>query len=352
MRPWGRIVQVAFTYIGTIVGAGFASGQEILQFFTQYGGIATATIALATVLFIGFGIKLMLLAQKTGARSYEDLNRTLFGPGIGEAFSLFLMIVLLGTAGVMLAGAGTLFAEQLGLSYQTGLWITLVLGYLVLSKGMHGILAVNTVVVPFMLLFTAVVALSTWSLPNASNWLWLTSDYPLLQIWTAPLLYSAFNLATAQAVLVPLGTAIRDRGILIWGGVLGGAGIGLLLLAAHFALSAQMPGILQYEIPMGHIIRRLGAVVQFLYVLVIFGEIFTTFIADVFGLILQIEQRFRISRQAALLGILALSYGLSLVGFRPLLSFLYPLFGMVSLLWLGWILVRNRTGTSDRLPPP
>ncbi|MDO3677624.1 hypothetical protein [Paenibacillus ehimensis] len=31
------ILQIAATYTGTVVGAGFASGQSIMQFFTVYG---------------------------------------------------------------------------------------------------------------------------------------------------------------------------------------------------------------------------------------------------------------------------------------------------------------------------
>lgn len=34
MKSHVRTLQIAFTYIGTIVGAGFATGQEILKFFT------------------------------------------------------------------------------------------------------------------------------------------------------------------------------------------------------------------------------------------------------------------------------------------------------------------------------
>ena len=74
-----QIVRVAFTYIGTVVGAGFASGQEILQFFTRYGWLASLTIALSTMLFIWIGIKLMLMAHDLKAESYEDLNQVLFG---------------------------------------------------------------------------------------------------------------------------------------------------------------------------------------------------------------------------------------------------------------------------------
>lgn len=342
MRKGSQIVRIAFTYIGTVVGAGFASGQEILQFFTRYGWIASLTIALSTILFIWIGIKLMLMAHTLKATSYEDLNRVIFGPKIGNWISLFTMIVLFGITTVMLAGGGTVFEEQLHLSYQTGLLVTLVLSYLVLSRGIGAIMTVNSIVVPIMLLFSVVIVVYTWHSPSSGNWLRITTDDSLGKIWFAPILYTAFNLAMAQAVLVPMGASITKRSDLYWGGLIGGAGIGLLLLSAHYALSAQMPGIAQYEIPMGNIINRLGSAPQIAYLLVIYGEIFTTFIADAYGLSLQLQQRTKLNPKLLLLSILGLSYLVSQIGFKTLLAALYPVFGLISVVWLVLMIWRNR----------
>ncbi|NEW08656.1 hypothetical protein GK047_21915 [Paenibacillus sp. SYP-B3998] len=342
MRTGSQIVRVAFTYIGTVVGAGFASGQEILQFFTRYGWMATLTIALSCLLFVWIGIKLMLMAHDLKATSYEDLNKALFGKKMGNWISLFMMIVLFGITTVMLAGGGTVFEEQLHLNYQTGLLVTLLLAYLVLARGIGAIMTVNSIIVPIMLLFSSVIVIYTWHLPGAGNWLRITTDYSIGKIWFAPFLYTAFNLAMAQAVLVPVGASIQNRADLYWGGLLGGAGIGLLLLSAHYALSAQMPGIAQYEIPMGNIITRLGSVPQFTYLIVIYGEIFTTFIANAYGLSVQLQQRSKLHPKVLLINILGLSYVVSLIGFKVLLSALYPLFGVVSIAWLVLMVWRNR----------
>ena len=341
LRKFGQILQVAFTYVGTIVGAGFASGQEILQFFTRYGWPAAFSIALAAFLFIWLGTKLMLLARDTGAGSHEELNRYLLGPRFGRVFSLFQLAVLLGTSTVMIAGAGSLFQEQLGFHYQTGLLLTLFLGYGVLRKGMSGIVRVNTIVVPFMLLYVVLVFLGTQRLSTAGNWLVLPNEYPLLKTALAPLLYAAFNLATAQAVLVPLGAAFPDRKVLARGGVLGGLLVGLMLLAGHIALAARMPEIRQYEIPMAQLISQFGPLVQLIYTLVIFGEIFTTFVAGVFGLTLQLQQHLRLREPLLLLVLLAVCYAGAQFGFSSLLSLLYPLFGALSLGWIGLLMRRG-----------
>ncbi|WP_135554264.1 YkvI family membrane protein [Paenibacillus cymbidii] len=343
MKKTGQTIQVAFTYMGTIVGAGFASGQEILQFFTKYGWLAAITIAIASVLFIWLGTKLMVMAGESRTSSYEDFNKLLLGNRLGEWISLFMLVVLFGISTVMLAGAGTLFAEQLHMSYQAGLLVTMLLAYAVIAGGIRAIVAVNVVVVPLMLALTVVIVLTTAQLPGADNWLRLTSDHPLASVWLSPLLYVAFNLATAQAVLVPLGATIRDKSVLYRGGLLGGLGIGIMLLAGHVAMAAYMPGIAQFEIPMSHIVGRLGIVMQLVYAIIIFGEIFTTYVADVYGLTLQLEQRTGIGKYAIIALTLGAGYVVSQFGFGNLLSLLYPLFGAVSLLWFGLMLLRRRS---------
>ncbi|WP_199619670.1 YkvI family membrane protein [Paenibacillus alkalitolerans] len=344
MRRTAAVWQVAFTYIGTVVGAGFATGQEILQFFTKYGGVALFTILISTALFIWFGTKIMLLANEIGAKSYEDLNRHLFGGKIGEWFSLLLLIELFSVAVVMLAGAGSVFQEHLGQPFLLGVTVTLLLGYYVISKGMKGIVAVNTIVVPLMLVFTGIVFWNTVHLPEfaASGWATREDPYPPGRAWIAPLLYSAFNLASAQAVLVPLGASVKDRSAIAWGGLFGGLGLGLLLLAGHISLSVHAPAIFRYEIPMGLVVAGLGPAIHLIYLVLIYAEIFTTFIADVFGLSLQMEQRTRLKRNVLIVSTLILCFAVSFVGFKALLSTLYPFFGFLSLIWFGMVIARGR----------
>jgi uncharacterized membrane protein YkvI len=344
MKRTAATLQVAFTYIGTVVGAGFATGQEILQFFTKYGSIALLTILVSTALFIWFGTKVMLLAHDIGAKSYEDLNKHMFGPRLGEWFSLLLLVELFSVSIVMLAGAGSVFREQLGQSFLLGIIVTLVLGFLVITRGMKGIMAVNVVVVPMMLLFTGIVFYHTMQSPSFRTLDWLHQADPFApgRAWIAPMLYSAFNLASAQAVLVPLGSSIQDREAIRRGGVLGGLGLGVLLLIGHISLSAHAPVIFQYEIPMGLVVAGMGMAIHFIYLLLIYAEIFTTFIANIFGLSLQLEQRTRLKRQTIIICALLLCFGISFIGFKALLSTLYPLFGCLSLIWFTMVIVRGR----------
>jgi uncharacterized membrane protein YkvI len=351
MKTHLRTLQIAFTYIGTIVGAGFATGQEILRFFTRYGHWALITILCSTLLFIWLGTKMMILARRVRANSYEDFNRHLFGEQTGSIISLFTMVILIGVNSIMLAGAGAIFQEHLGFHYQAGLLLTVIGSYLLLTRGISGILHMNSTVVPLMLILSLLIVFSTMQLPGSGQFLFLQTDSSPFSAWLSPLLYTAFNLGMAQAVLVPIARETEDEKALLRGGILGGAGIGLLLLAAHFAMSSQMPGILQFEIPMGNIAFRLGAVVQTIYLLLIFLEIFSTFVADIYGVTAQLKQRLPLSQDLIIALLMLICYLFSQFGFSSLLSVFYPIFGGLSLVW-GFKLMRTPISPPPENPKP
>ncbi|AHV96908.1 membrane protein [Paenibacillus sabinae] len=339
MRQTLRTLQIAFTYIGTIVGAGFATGREILQFFTQYGHWATLTIILSTGVFIWLGTKMMILARRIGAESYEDFNCHLFGKNTGGIISLFTLLILVGVNSIMLAGAGAMFEEHLGLHYQTGLLVTLVGSYLLLRRGIAGILQMNSVVVPLMLSLSLIIIFNTIDHPEARHFISLVTERSAFSAWMSPFLYTAFNLGMAQAVLVPMARHTQDDRTLTYGGIIGGLGIGFMLMAAHFAMSAHMPGILKFEIPMASIALSLGTVVQFVYMLLIFLEIFSTFVADIYGVTLQLAQRLPISRSVITAAVMLTCYVFSQFGFSNLLGLFYPMFGALSLVWAVRLIV-------------
>ncbi|WP_254450328.1 YkvI family membrane protein [Cohnella herbarum] len=351
MKQWAKSIQIALVFIGTVVGAGFASGREVLQFFTRFGHWGPYLIIVSTLFFVWIGAKVMLLSAELKAKSYEDLNKYLFGEKTGRWVSHLMLVVLLGVNAVMLAGAGSVFSEHLNLSYQTGLIVTMFACFMLLRKGMNAILTINTFVVPLMIGFTAFLVIETLRSPSSGHWLKATSDVSPWAAWLSPFLYAAFNLSMSQAVLVPLGSAIGDAKILRRGAWIGGIGIGVLLLAGHIALSARMPGIAKFDIPMGGIALELGAWIHWIFVFLIFMEIFTTLVADIYGLTLQLQERTKASQWMLTVILLLLCFLAGQLGFGPLLSTLYPMFGLLSLGWL-FLISRDRARTSNPPKPP
>jgi uncharacterized membrane protein YkvI len=340
------ILQIAATYMGTVVGAGFASGQSIMQFFTVYGAFGGVGIWIATFLFIWIGTKMMILSHRIKASSYQELNNYLFGDIFGKIANILTFIILVGVTAVMMSGTGSIFEEQLGLPYQFGIIISILLSYLVMSKELNGIMAANSLVVPLMLFFMILIAIKVVGIDGigeATDWQKQMSLNHVKWI-ISPFTYVALNFAFVQAVLVPLGSEVKDESLLKWGGFWGGIGLGVMLFISHFAIHSRMPEILQFDIPMAEIIRGFGWFFHLLFILVIYGEIFTTLIGNVFGITRHIQSLYALPRNWVVLAILLICLLISQVGFTSLLTYLYPLFGYMGMILLIFLVVRRLPG--------
>ena len=83
-------LQVAFTYIGALVGAGFASGQESLQFFTVFGANGIIGAVFSGLLFGLFGLLVIKITSREKMSNYGQLLQYLFG----RKASVFLEVLL------------------------------------------------------------------------------------------------------------------------------------------------------------------------------------------------------------------------------------------------------------------
>ena len=66
-----RILKIGSAFIGVIIGAGFASGQEVLQYFTSFGHFGTLAAIIATALFAYLGMTLTKLGSQMRTTSQD-----------------------------------------------------------------------------------------------------------------------------------------------------------------------------------------------------------------------------------------------------------------------------------------
>ncbi|MEH7436564.1 GerAB/ArcD/ProY family transporter [Neobacillus drentensis] len=338
-KNWPAAFQIAAVYVGTVIGAGFATGKEIVEFFSRFGFFGFISILMSGYLFIALGSKLMRIAAQINAKSYQELNEYLFGKWPGRVINIFMLFMLLGVSAVMLAGAGAVFEEQLGFPKNLGVFLTIALSIIVMLIGTKGLFAVNSFVVPLMICFSLILMSYSIQMPNFLNkLLFIPHAEDGWKSVLAPFSYTALNLGLAQAVLVPVASEIKDDWTIKWGGILGGMALTLILIASHSTL-IMLPNLELYEIPMAIIMKNLAPFLYGVFVLVIYGEIFTSVIGNVFGLDRQLKQYMAIPTMVSVSSIFVVSYLISLVNYGTLLSYLYPLFGYICmtffvLLWM------------------
>ncbi|SMO73556.1 Uncharacterized membrane protein YkvI [Melghirimyces algeriensis] len=335
---WFTALRVGFTYIGTVVGAGFASGQEIMQFFTVNGLESVPSILMVTVLFSWLGIRMMVMGARLQAHSYEEFNNYLFGTRWGRWMNGFVGLILFGVTTAMMSGTGALFKEQLNSSFHFGVIVTSLIAFLIILRGMEGILNVNALVVPCMFAFTLVVGIQGMAVQGLDGFLAGQPTEGSNHWMVSAVIYVAFNLAMSQAVLVPMGGEINDEKTLRLGGIFGGVGLGMMLLATNFALALKSPEIFHMEIPIALVISTLGEGMKYFFLAVMWGEIFTTLVGNVYGLAANLVEVIPLQTNMLVAAIFILGYICSLIGFPVFVGWIYPFFGycgMVAILLLA-----------------
>lgn len=338
-------LRVAGTYIGTVVGAGFASGQEVLQFFVFFGNAGFFGLIVVTVFFILFGYMVMDLGSRIHAESHMDIVHATSGKMLGTFSDLLITIFLFGTLSAMFAGSGALMSQQFGLHPLLGGFLMAGLTILTVLSGFDGIVNAISLVVPFLLVTAIGVGIACLSVapdkipvksvaPNIGflrNWLW------------SAILYTSYNTVTSFGILGPLGARAKDRKAIVTGAVLGGVGLGLGACALFFALRHHFPASASLEVPMLYIAGKISPFVQILYGIVLLAEIYTTAVSDLYGFSARLSQ-FGLMDVRFLVIVSALcAFLLSLLGFSNLVRYFYPAMGYAGIIMLASLAINRKS---------
>ncbi|HEX3032972.1 MAG TPA: hypothetical protein VHS59_12190 [Bacillota bacterium] len=335
--------QIAATYIGTVVGAGFASGQEILQFFAAFGGWGLAGILAASLGFSILGAYILVLGFKVQASSHQPLFSLICGKIPGKLVDLVVTLFLFMSMVVMLAGVGAISREHLGLPETWGIAATLIVALITVLFGLQGVMTANSLIIPLMVILT--IGISCYSL-NYHGFVLsdLSRTAPQLAItgnWLlAAVLYLSYNLILAVPVLGPMGSHPPNLPFLISGGLIGGVVLGLLSLLQALVLMAHFPAVTQYQIPMLYIVRPYASVFRLLYALILWGEIFTTLISCVFGFAQRLTALGGVTFRQLAVGSLFVAALFSRIGFSTLVGTVYPLVGYAGLIFVLGLVYR------------
>lgn len=81
------VLKIAGVFISTVIGAGFASGQEIVTFFIRYGRSGLLGLGVAGALFILYGWGILSCVYKNKIRTYSEFTDQIAGRQAGRVLS-------------------------------------------------------------------------------------------------------------------------------------------------------------------------------------------------------------------------------------------------------------------------
>ena len=341
-----NVVGIALSFIGLLVGAGFATGQEVVQYFTSFGIPGMWGILVAGLVMTLAGTVFLQLGSYFHASEHNQVFRNITHPIISRILDVAVILTLFAVGFVMLAGAGSNMEQQFGWPAWVGSLLMLVL---VMVTGMFDVDKVSQVIgllTPTIII--AVLFVGTYTLlhmpenVDAAISASEAIESPIPFWLVSALNYNGLALILAVSMSLVIGgdnISPREAGV---GGIVGGAVYAVLMAIAGFSLLMNAENVGDSDIPMLTLVDNVHPVLGVIMAVIIYLMIFNTAIGMFYALGKRLssgnESKYRIIFIAGCLA----GFAVSFAGFKALMQYVYPVLGymgivLVVILVVGWL---------------
>ncbi|MGD9678389.1 MAG: hypothetical protein AB7V16_08600 [Vulcanibacillus sp.] len=328
-------LKLGILIIGTTIGAGFASGREVWEFFSSYGVKSTTGIFIFMAINTITSICIVSISYKHKTSNYYELLVVIMGRKLAKIFDIVIFFYLLSVSVVMFAGSGATL-EQWNFPFVIGIIVLAIAIWIIIISGVEGLIKINVLFIPLLLIVILYVTYQyVFLIPNYSGG-HIRSN---LKVWPSAITYSALNAISLLGVLSTIGNKIKSRIEIFIGGIFGGLSLGVVALMLNLSI-LKVEYVQQYEIPLFSLISKDKMFLLLIASITIWLAIYTTALSNIYSLVTRIQNRWtNLSTSKITFIIILIIAPLSFFGFSILVNILYPLYGVISLYLMATILL-------------
>jgi len=322
---------VAFMYSGAIMGAGFASGREVWQFFGVFGNFGYVGVILSAVLFMLMGFMTSRIARIVGI---SDTGKVVL-PGENRFLTSFVanfMAAILFVAFVTLTAAGgAIFNQQFGLSRIYGGAIVASLVIVTVIGGFDRVSRVSRFFVPVLMLMiifvSAAVIIQSGGITTAES---VFTASPFAGTWyLGSLLYLSYNLLVIIPIVSTASIRAKNKKHAYAGSLLGGAFLGLLAFLLLSAMITDMYFSNAMDMPMLALSERLSPLANIVYLCALAFAVYTSATINYYGVTVKLIKGGY--RKTKIILVALAGFALSLVGFSYIIAYVFPIIGYLGI---------------------
>ena len=343
-----NVFKIVFVIIGTLIGAGFASGQEIYVFFFSYGiegviGIIISSVVMGVLIYKTLGI-----INKYNINSYKDLLDILIKNkkenkyfNFKNIINLIINIFILVTFFIMIAGFGAYFEQQFGINSLVGSSILAILNFVIFLTSVKGVIKANELLVPMLIVFLVIIGfinIIDINIVKLGNYIIRTnqSNYILSAI-----IYASYNSILLIPVLITLKKYINTKKQILFISLISTIIVILLATIIFLILIRVDVDITKLEMPAVYVVSSIFKFLEIIYGFIILGSIFTTSISLGTSFLKNVSKNKKSYTQIATVMCIT-SVLISKIGFSNLINLLYPIFGYLGLIQI-WRISLTKT---------
>lgn len=346
-----RTFSIAMAFVGLTVGAGFATGQEVIQYFVSFGMNGIWGAVLAGIVMTIAGSVILQVGSYFLADEHRMVFRNVAHPIVSRFLDISVTLTLFAVGFVMLAGAGSNLEQQFGLPAWAG---ALIMTGVVLAAGMLDVEKVSQVIgaltpliivaVVFAFVYTMMhMPADTSHLSEAA----MAEDSPVSPWFLSAVNYNGLALLLGVSMSLVIGgnyASPKEAGI---GGLMGGALYTVMLIIAAITLYLNIEKVSGSDVPMLEMMNQIHPTLGVIMAIIIFFMIFNTAIGMFYALGKRLTASTDKSFRPVFVVVTLIGYGISFVGFDTLMTYVYPVIGyigmaMIVIMIAWWVRSRRR----------
>lgn len=322
-----NVIKAVCVIIGTIIGAGFASGREIYIFFNRFGKIGILGLFIASSLTGVVIYKVLTHLKKGKAKNY---NEYIEGFGIRkrvrEVLGIIINIFLLISFYIMTAGFSAYFKQEFNIPPISISIIMAVLCHFTFIKSIEGVTKINTILIPSLIVMIVILGVKNGfagiqeflyegHLENTKGWLISSIEY------------ASYNSILLIPILIGLRKYSKGKEKQI--SIISSLIFFTLAIILYTILLNGVNNIQNIELPLIYIINNFGSLYKYICGIIVVAAIFTSAIAAGYGFLENTAKTKKEYKTLATI-ICTSSILVSKIGFSYLVNLLYPVFGLIS----------------------
>ncbi len=327
-----KTVSLIFVIVGTIIGAGFATGKEVAVYFTRFGYMTIPCAIMCGVFFYYINYLFLRLHRVEKFDNYLDFSRKVFGK-FSSVVNLFLCTCFIILSGSMYAGINAMQFMLTGLSFPFFSLISALLCVRICVKGASALSNANLIVIPLVIVLTVIVCVKGVAQPSGYGFSVGMSSIPLSIIFC--IVYIGMNMVLSGIFLSIIGkeySAKQSKTASFVSSVM----ITLLIILISVCLFFN-PILLDVDLPLLELSYSMSHVWGIIFCVMTWLAIFTTLISSTFTTINMITMKK--NKLYIILIVVLLGYILSLFTFSKIVSILYPIIGVAGILFISTVAI-------------
>ena len=340
-----RALGISMAFLGVLVGAGFASGQEILQYFGAFGHMGIWASIISGLIMMVTGMVTLQFGSYFQSKEHMPVVSYIASPVLAKFFDYAIMITLFATGFVMLAGAGSNLNQQFGIPTLAG---SILMVILVIAAGFLDVDKVSNVIgmiTPFLLVFMVII-FARYATQPTDTFAALDVQAEAVQAghlvpnwWVSSANYVGMCLMVGISMALIMGGNSADPKAAGLGGIIGGALYGVCLVGLVLSLYFSIATVADFDMPTLALVSQIHPLLGTIMAVVIYAMIFNTAIAMFYALSKRLSadkpERFR----RYMVGSTLVGFVFSFVPFSTLVAWLYPIVGYVGILLILTLIV-------------